>query len=486
MYPLNRPASVSVARARALVLAMASAGLLSPALANPTLADMQRQLDELRTQYDARIQALEAQLRAAQQNARAVQSTPIEPQAAATETAAETPSGLTQPGTFARQNRQPSDTGFNPQVSLILSGLYTNLQRDPGTWSIGGFQPGGEEVGPGDRGFSLAESELVLSANIDPWFYGKATLAVTGDSEIEVEEAFVQTRALPAGTSVKAGRFYSGLGYLNAQHPHTWDFVDAPLVYQAMFGGQFKQDGVQGRWVLPTDQFVQLGLELGRGNGFPGTDRNRNAAGALTLTAHTGGDVGVSHSWRAGASWLQTSAQGREWADTNLAGDEVRNTFTGKSRIWALDGVWKWAPNGNATRTNFKLQGEYFRRTETGSATYDLYNVTENGSPAAAYRSAQSGWYVQGVYQFMPRWRVGLRHEQLDSGKVNYGSNGAFLSNPDHQPKRTSAMLDWSLSEFSRWRLQYNQDQVRLGGLKDNQIYLQYIMSLGAHGAHSF
>lgn len=239
------------------------------------------------------------------------------------------------------------------------------------------------------------------------------------------------------------------------------------------------------RWVLPTDQFVQLGLELGRGSGFPGTDRNRNAADALTLTAHTGGDIGVSHSWRAGASWLQTSAQGREWQDTNLDGDMVRNSFTGKSRIWALDGVWKWAPNGNATRTNFKLQGEYFRRKETGNVNYAL-NDDGVSANSDAYRSAQSGWYVQGVYQFMPRWRVGLRHEQLDSGTVNYASNGTFMTNPDHKPKRTSAMLDWSLSEFSRWRLQYNQDQVRLGGIKDNQIFLQYIMSLGAHGAHAF
>lgn len=480
MFPL----SLSAAPVRTLTLALASAGLLSPALANPTLADVQRQLDELRAHYDARIQALEAQLKAAQAGAPKTEAPA--PVAAATAEAppAEQPTPAV-PATFARKARQTSDNSFNPQVSLILNGVYANLQRDPETWSIGGFQPGGEEIGPGQRGLSLAESELVLSANIDPLFYGKATLAVTGDNEIEVEEAFVQTRALPAGTSVKTGRFYSGLGYLNEQHPHTWDFVDAPVVYQAMLGGQLKQDGVQGRWVLPTDQFVQLGLELGRGNGFPGTERNRNAAGALTLTAHTGGDIGISHSWRAGASWLQTSAQNREWADTNLAGDSVRNTFTGKSRIWALDGVWKWAPNGNATRTNFKLQGEYFRRTETGNVDYAL-NDDGVGANAAAYRSAQSGWYVQGVYQFMPRWRVGLRHEQLDSGTVNYGSNGAFLSNPDHQPKRTSAMVDWSLSEFSRWRLQYNQDQVRLGGIKDNQIFLQYIMSLGAHGAHAF
>ena len=77
-------------------------------------------------------------------------------------------------------------------------------------------------------------------------------------------------------------------------------------------------------------------------------------------------------------------------------------------------------PNGNATRTNFKLQGEYLRSTRSGSLVYDV----DGRRPApATYRAAQSGWYLQGVYQFMPRWRVGLRTERLDAGTPDYGVN---------------------------------------------------------------
>jgi len=46
-------------------------------------------------------------------------------------------------------------------------------------------------------------------------------------------------------------------------------------------------------------------------------------------------------------------------------------------------------------------------------------------------------------------------------------------------------MLDYSPSEFSRLRAQFAKDQSRQG-LKDNQFFVQYIMSLGAHGAHSY
>ena len=54
-------------------------------------------------------------------------------------------------------------------------------------------------------------------------------------------------------------------------HAHAWDFVDQPLVYQAMFGGQSRQDGVQVKWLAPTDLFIELGAEAGNGDSFPAT-----------------------------------------------------------------------------------------------------------------------------------------------------------------------------------------------------------------------
>ena len=375
-------------------------------------------------------------------------------------------------GTAASGTSTPAvkPNSFNPAIALILSGTYANLSKDPETWRTKGFVAAGEEAGPGERGFSLGESELGISANIDHYFFGSTTLAVTGENEVEVEEAFVQTTALPDGWKIKAGRFFSGLGYLNEQHAHTWDFIDAPLAYQAMLGGKFAHDGLQVKWLAPLDQFLELGVETGNGKNFPGTGRNRNGSGATTWFAHVGGDVGVSHSWRAGVSYLKTHAQDRALN----ADDEL---FTGQSDVWVLDGVWKWAPNGNATQTNLKLQGEYFRRKESGEATVSA------GAPDA-YRTSQSGWYVQGLYQFMPRWKVGLRYDQLDSGTIEAGSNTSLVEEAS-KPSRTSVILDWSLTEFSKLRLQINDDKARVD-TRDRQIFLQYQMSLGAHGAHSY
>jgi hypothetical protein len=62
--------------------------------------------------------------------------------------------------------------------------------------------------------------------------------------------------------------------------------------------------------------------------------------------------------------------------------------------------------------------------------------------------------------------------------------DGTPLAAPNDDPMRYSLMTDWSNSEFSRLRLQYTRDEA--GPADENQWGLQYILSIGAHGGHSF
>lgn len=468
--------------ATALAVAFASS---CPAFAadERELAQIRNEIKQMRDSYEARIDALEKRLRQAEANN-------VPPPAAAASIpadAATAPASSPAPSAVAARSN-----AFNPEVALILGGTYSNLQQDPESYRIGGFLPSGDEVGPGARSFNLGESELTLSANIDPHFAGRLTFALTPDNEAEVEEALVETRALANGVNARAGRFLSSVGYLNSQHAHTWDFVDAPLAYQAFFGGQYKHDGVQLRWLAPTERYLELGIEAGNGAAFPGTDRNRNGIGSTALFAHVGDDIGDNVSWRAGLSYLRNRAVDRSFDDVDLSGAEVVNAFSGKSATWVADGVLKWTPDGNATRTNFKLQGEYFRRREHGTLGYDTQSQSL-GSAEAAYSAVQSGWYLQGIYQFMPAWRVGLRVDKLHSGTpdIRFDDTATTATAGDigrlarYNPSRTSLMFDYSPSEFSRLRLQFARDKSRPDA-SDNQLFLQYIMSLGAHSAHAF
>lgn len=430
-----------------------------PAFADTDLDALRAELQEMKASYEARIQALETRLVKAE-NQSAAASEAVSPPAQTSESA-------------------PAGNRFNPEISLILQGKYAHLD-DIEHRHISGFLPAGHGHGA-ERGFSLDHTELVMSASIDPYFRGYFNLALV-DEEVEIEEAWFQTTSLGNGFSLKGGRFLSGIGYQNEKHPHAWDFADNNLMYRALFGEAYGNDGLQLKWVAPTELFMEIGAEAGRGANFPGTDRNSNGAGSSALFGHLGGDVGASHSWRAGLSYLYAKASEREGELEDLDEEEVDTLFSGRSRNWVADFVWKWAPNGDSRERNFKLAAEYFIREEEGSL------LCESGACQGiedAYESRQSGFYAQGVYQFMPRWRSGYRYDRLDPGSVDFGANSEFLSTSNYKPTRHSLMVDYSPSEFSRLRLQYSQDK-SMEGLSENQWFVQYIHSLGAHGAHSF
>jgi hypothetical protein len=487
------------------VLALALLLPLSPEAAHAaTDADfdeIRAQIRELKASYEARIQSLEQRLKDAETAAKerssaAVPSTSAADtvQAAAPPTA---PAGSSfpasggspgSPTTEAAAVTAPSSSGggisaFNPAISAVLQGRYANLSRDPNTFAISGFAPGGD-TGPGRRGFSVSESEIAMSASVDHLFAANLIVALTPENTVSVEEAYGLVTAAPYGLAPKFGRFFSGLGYMNEQHQHAWDFIDAPLAYQAFLGGQYASDGLQVKWIAPTDTFVELGAEVGNGDNFPGSARNKNGIGSAVVYAHAGDDIGASQSWRAGLSYLQTRAGDRSYSQTDAFGRDAELAFSGTSHVAVADFVWKYAPNGNAMTTNFKLQGEYFWRRERGDLTYDAdghLGLTQTGG----YASTQSGWYLQGVYQFQPGWRVGARYDRLDGGSVDYGDNAARLGTAAYDPRRVTVMVDYTPSEFSRIRLQLAQDKSRQDAT-DNQLFLQYILTIGAHGAHKF
>jgi hypothetical protein len=375
--------------------------------------------------------------------------------------------------------QQVSGNAFNPAVSLILDGHFASYSQDPKTYQLPGFMlaPDG---GLGAEGLSLDETELAISANVDDKYYGSMALSIqqtsNGDTSVDVEEAYFETTALPKGLKVKAGKFFSEIGYLNPVHSHAWDFYDAPLAYVAMLNTQLSDAGVQLSWVAPTELYFQIGGEWLRGDAFPAANgADSHGAGSATFFLHVGGDVGATSSWRAGVSYLKADANDRvsQLQDASVA-------FTGTSDLEIADFVWKWAKNGNPRDRYYIVQAEYLHRKEDGDLTTTPATLTPvNG----LYSGTQSGYYVQGVYQFYPRWRAGLRFDRLDSSNTVTAPVPSPLV-ASHSPSRVTLMTDFSNSEFSRMRLQFARDESRPE--PDNQIVFQYLMSLGAHGAHRF
>ncbi len=452
--------------------------LLAPisayAATDDDLHAIREEIRQMKQSYEQRIQQLEQRLQQAEASSKNAESTAKQAQASAQQ---------------ATRPAVSSEGSFNPAVSLILEGTYGQLQQDPAIPATGFAMSPPNNTGY-TKGFSLGESEISIAANIDPEFRGVGTFSLEPTGGISVENGFVQTSVLGNGLNLKFGRFFSGLGYLNEQHSHTWDFSDQPLVYRVLWDNQLADDGVQLKWLAPTDMFVEIGGELGRGLGFPGTNQNKNGAGAGVLFAHVGDDVGIENSWRAGVSLHQTRRSNAvsNAVDSTGVTNSLRNSFSGDSHTAGLDFIWKYSPNGNIRERYLKVQSEYFRRKENGQLTYG----NSGTNPTDSYAITQSGWYLQSVYQFMPTWRTGLRYDRLDPGTASVGASIAnvavgnnVLGNFGFNPSRLSWMTDYNPSEFTRLRLQLAHDNSRQG-LPDNQLFLQYIMSMGAHGAHQY
>lgn len=472
------------------------------ALPPSDIAALSKELKEIKQNYEQKVAALEArikQLESTQKTASAktenVQVSALEDRVKELESTKNTATKKDSTGVYSSAGGKISGNEFNPAISLILDGRYTD--SDSSELTLPGFQLGGE-AGLPEKGFSTGHNELVVSANIDDKFYGSMATAIVyedGETEVELEEAFIETLTLGSGFTAKGGRFYSGIGYLNSVHDHAQDFADRPLVYEAMFGGHLVDEGVQVRWVAPTDIYLNLGAEVTSGSEFPGGENSNNNNG-LAFFAKTGGDIGISSSWQLGTSYYQSDfdvreAGGHDHGEVEVTADN--ELLDGDVDVAGIDFVYKWAPNGNSKETNFKLQAEYFVKNEKGFSEF----TEDTDSAEANYDGEQTGFYVQGVYQFMPLWRLGLRYDHLeaDNNITNFTDLGInedeYLEESalgtENDPKRTSVMLDYSPSHFSRFRLQYSQfDNGYEGEETNDMLTLQYLMSLGSHGAHAF
>ena len=101
------------------------------------------------------------------------------------------------------------------------------------------------------------------------------------------------------------------------------------------------------------------------------------------------------------------------------------------------------------------------------------------------FNGTSYGWYVQSVYKLNSRWRGGLRYSQMETPGVPTAMIGTDLDGQGYDPTSVAMMVDWTNSEFSRLRWQINRDELASGS-EDNQFTVQYIISIGAHGAHKF
>ncbi|WP_018868185.1 MULTISPECIES: hypothetical protein [unclassified Thioalkalivibrio] len=406
------------------------------------------------------------------------------------------------------------DRNWGLDISLILEGIYYN-EMSHGISDPAGFSDGhdhGHDHGNGhdhgfDDGFNLGHNELAFEANLGDLFDGFLMLGFDED-HLDVEEAYLTTRALPGGFQIKAGKFFSDIGYINSRHGHDWDFVDRPLVNEYLFGDHGLQEtGVQATWLAPTETYTKLGVELLQGDnsfipyqGSGGShttndgDEIRSSFSSvsgprlITAFAKFGPDLGPDHAMQFGIS----GGYARTWQEETEHGSGLEE-WDGDAWFAGLDAVYKYSSGRAYGHGDWRLQGEYFYREIDVDYQRREDQTTIAGNAQGRGKARQDGLYIQGVYGFAPRWEVGLRSEALGLTNrglpTNEGSERNFAEPSFGTSYRHSAQVTFRPVEpvFLRAQLSQN-DFVDEDGDRDRglEFMLQLNVALGAHGAHRF
>src|SRR6266436_5614107 len=347
------------------------------------------------------------------------------------------------------------------------------------------------EVGdhdPQQRGFNARNIELAFDGAVDPYFEGFANIVFKLDNdngtEVEVEEAFMQTTNLPFGLQFKGGQFFAAFGRINPTHPHTWDFADDPLMNGRLLGPDgLRGVGAQISWTLPTPWYSQLIIASQNGRGSTGFSfRNPGDNGIFFDRETTDREVRGLQDF----VWIPRWENSVDLSPTQVVLAGVSGAFgsneTGanaRTQIYGGDLFYKWKSahaEGGFPFVKWQTEAMY-RRFQAGRGVDESFPVAETFH--------DWGLYSQVLWGFRKGWVAGVRGDYLQM------QDSRFTDDPDRQSRwRISANLSWYPTEFSKLRLQYNHDFLEsnffLADRQVDSVFLQFEFILGAHGAHKF
>jgi hypothetical protein len=335
----------------------------------------------------------------------------------------------------------------NPAISFVVDTEFAQDAKD--SWESIGYPNGSK--------FSLQNAELFISAPIDPFLRGYASINGSSDEGFDVEEAALVTTALPWNLTVKGGRFFADVGRLPHWHDEALPFVDRPPSIDRLIGGESGAEGAELSWLMPIDTFVELtgGLYNTVGsenlsdlndNGFFG----RRDFGELTFLARPHTYLDLTDTWNVelGGTWY------------GVPQNRTRN-------LWGLDVTLRHQPGTSGLYQGLVIGTEWYwndqRFTERDDAT---------GAVVDRFREDRQGGYGYLEAFFARSFSAGARFDYSEAPE-----------GPEDLARTASAFVTWKPSEFQRLRFQFDNSW---GDEPTNQRYtLQWTAFIGSH-SHGF
>ncbi len=386
-----------------------------------------------------RLKALEERIRALEDEIKTLEEAQALPSAPQPTPAAEASS---QAG--AALTPAPAET----QTGGVIGGAPANAKLlNPDISMIGDFigTAGGNPFNPGPA-LEMHEAEMALSAIIDPYARGDFFLSF-GESGVELEEGYVTFTGLPKGFVAKVGKMRSSFGVVNTLHNHTLPWIERPLVTESLVGGEdgINDAGFSLSRILPAPKglFLEATGQVFRGDSadvFTSHQRSDVSVvgrlrGYKDLTESTNLDIGFSY------------ARGHNDLGTDF-----------HTQLYGADVTLRWKPLRRAIYHSLLARSEFF-----------LSQREQLPSTQHAF-----GFYTSVDYRLSRRWTVGGRFDHSDRARNASLTDNGF-----------SVVATYWPSEFSQVRGQYRFTRFA-EGQDANELRVQFLVSLGAHGAHPF
>jgi hypothetical protein len=401
--------------------------------------DQNAALEQKIRDLEDRVIALEGQVRTLKSSAPASEAAAAMP-APSAETQAQAPAAVqstevTGPQTLGGAGGSAAKA-LNPDISVI--GDFIGAAGGNSAPPLATLQP--------FPSLQMHESEIGLQAIIDPYSRGDFFISF-GEEGVNLEEGYITFTALPKSLVAKVGKMRSAFGKVNMMHNHVLPWIDRPLVSTNLVGGEDGIDdaGVSVERILPAPKgiFLEATGQLFRGDSgdvFKAFQKNDvstvdHLRAYKDITESTNLDLGLSYS------------RGHNDFGPNFI-----------TNLYGVDATLRWKPLRRSIYHSFVARSEFI--------------WSQRQQLPVEQRSF--GYYAAADYQLGRRWFLGGRYDNSDRSR--------FSNLTD---KGGSIVLTYWPSEFSQIRGQYEFTKYA-EGINSNQLLMQVIFSLGAHGAHPF
>jgi hypothetical protein len=433
--------------------------------------ELRESFEKMNREQQAQIEALKKQIAEGSTNA---------PPATNTETADQIKELNEKVNAVVEAQTKTRPNEFNPSIGVVGETILS--YRSKGNEDTGSDRPGGFDV-------FQRSVELNVAASVDPFAKGYIVAnasadSATGEANLGIEEAALQTTSLPWNLELKAGRFFGEFGRLSYIHDHELPFVNRPLVLDRYVGGESRTDGAQLNWLVPLPHYVSL--TVGAGNGLGGDSPLSNpgsyrALSGLTYFGRLSSFFNLTPDWNieTGVSGLiNPTEQDRGGALVQPNGSTLTER---ERRVAGFDFKLNWVPLRNNQFKGFTWGTEVLysdsRFLFDPDGSLNPANPTPRPSGDEFLGNVGSlGLYSYATYKWHRQWSAGFLFDYVQSAE-----------NHDDVTFAYSPYITYALSHWNQIRLQYTHtDHNAVSGLKpDNAVYLQWAWIIGSH-AHGW